>query len=207
MNSKHHRSRHDAARDDSSEEWGRRLRSGDSAAVDVVRQRVHRILSNRRLRIPAQERDDLAQEVMTELWRAVNRTGFDFTAGFWGFVEVVTSRRCIDWLRARRIHEPLPEDLEEASMNPFDRAVEAERTASVSRVVQALEPGCRELITRRMFEGASFREIAQQTGKSEVALRVQLYRCIRSARNLLDELLREAKRESDRPTGSTSQGR
>lgn len=35
---------------------------------------------------------------MTEIWRAVNRSGFDVSLGFWGFVETVTARRCIDWL-------------------------------------------------------------------------------------------------------------
>ena len=78
------------------------MRLGEAAAVDHVRARVRKILAFKRLRIPDQDRDDLEQEIMTEVWQAVNRPEFDFTAGFWGFVEIVTSRRCIDWLRSRK---------------------------------------------------------------------------------------------------------
>ena len=107
-------------------EWARRMRLGEAAAVDHVRARVRKILAFKRLRIPGQDRDDLEQEIMTEVWQAVNRPGFDFTAGFWGFVEVVTSRRCIDWLRSRKVSAPISEESpgwwqEPASENPRQR--------------------------------------------------------------------------------------
>jgi RNA polymerase sigma factor (sigma-70 family) len=168
------------------------MRLGEAAAVDHVRVRVRRILAFKRLRIPAQDRDDLEQEIMTEVWRAINRPGFDFTAGFWGFVEVVTSRRCIDWLRSRKVGLPLSENLLDRGRNPLQKTLDNERANLADRLLSALEPDCRELIVLRLREGRSYSMIARDLGKKEGALRVQMYRCIRSAQQLLGGFLADA---------------
>ncbi len=164
------------------------MRLGDPDAVDHVRRRVQRILSFKRLRIPDQDRDDLEQEIMAEVWQAVNRPEFDFTAGFWGFVEVVTSRRCIDWLRARREGYPLAENIRDKGRNPVEQVLDRERARMASQVLGTLEPGCRELIGMRLNKGMSYKDIAQILGKSEGGLRVQMYRCIRVARDILNRI-------------------
>ena len=126
---------------------------------------------------------------MTEVWQAVNRPGFDFAAGFWGFVEIVTSRRCIDWIRAQK-GEPVPytADLRDGGRNPFERVLDGERAKIASQVLQALEPECRKLIAMRLHEGISYKEIARILGKSEGALRVQFYRCVRGARDVVNRM-------------------
>lgn len=185
----------------SSEEWGRRLRLGDPEAVGRVRERVRRILSARRLAIATDEREDLEQDVMTEVWRAVNRSGFDLAGGFWGFVEVVASRRCIDYRRARRDVTTLDEEHRDGAAGPFESAVTAQRTDLASRILARLEPPCRQLVTMRLHDGMSFREIAQVLGRSEGALRVQMHRCIAKARDIADDL------ESDRRSAEEEQPR
>jgi len=151
------------------------------------------------LTIPEQERDDLKQEVVTEIWRAVNRSRFDPTGGFWGFVEVVTARRCIDWLRSRREKVDLPHELETLTASPLDSALINERTELASDILMELEPECRELITLRLRDNVSYREIANVTGKSEGALRVQFYRCIGRARRILKQFTSKRQAE-DAPT-------
>lgn len=169
----------------SSAAWALRFRRGEPDAVREVGRRVAGILTHGALAIPDDERDDLAQEVMTELWQAVNRTRFDVTAGFWGFVEVVTSRRSIDWLRRRRERIPLAEPLPDRGSGPLGRVLEHERGDLAADVLAALDPPCRELITLRLRDGASYREIARRLERSEGSLRVKLYRCIRRARGIL----------------------
>jgi len=163
------------------------MRLGDAAAVDHVRARVRKILAFKRLRIPVQDREDLEQEIMTEVWQAVNRPGFDFTAGFWGFVEVVASRRCIDWLRSRKVRLPLSEDLLDSGRNPLQKTLDNERTNLAEKVLAELDPDCRKLILLRLREGSSYAKIARDLGKTEGALRVQMYRCIRAAQQLLGD--------------------
>ena len=170
------------------EEWGRRLRRGDAAAYHRVRERVRRILSFRRLGLPEHARDDVEQETMTELWQAVNRSGFDFRAGFWGFVEVVTARRCIDWLRAQREASPASEHLSDRGASPLDRMLEGERMQIASQVIDELDPECRALITMRLREGMPYSGIARALGKSEGALRVQMHRCIRNAQRMVQRM-------------------
>ncbi len=165
------------------------MRTGEAAAVDHVRARVRRILAFKRLRIPDQDREDLEQEIMTEVWQAVNRPAFDFTAGFWGLVEVVASRRCIDWLRSRKVRLPLSENLLDSGRNPLQKTLDNERTDLGEKVLAALDPGCRELIRLRLAEGCSYSKIAHDLGRSEGALRVQMYRCLRAAQQLLEDHL------------------
>lgn len=175
----------DAAEGGTPADWARRLRRGDPSAAQEVRARVSRILQYRSLSIPEADREDLEQEIVTEVWQAVNRTGFDVSAGFWGFVEVVSSRRCIDWLRARRQGSPLSEELRFAGAGPLSGVLEKERARLASVVLAELDPSCRDLITLRLRDGLSYAEVARVSNRSEGALRVQLYRCIRAARTIL----------------------
>ena len=170
----------------SSEEWGRRLRRGEAEAVQNVRERVRRILSYRQIKIPHHMRDDLEQEIMTDLWQAVNRSSFDFSAGFWGFVETVSARRCIDWLRAQRENVPVVENIRDKAKTPLESVLSGERSELASQVLEALDPACRKIITMRLKEGISYRDMAQILGRSEGALRVQMHRCIQNARNIVE---------------------
>jgi len=170
----------------SPEAWARRFRRGDALAVQEARQRVSRILIHGALSIPPEERQDLEQEIMTEIWQAVNRPTFDYSAGFWGFVEVVTSRRCIDWLRSRRQSVGVPETMRSKDSGPLGLTLERERRARVEEVLAELDTPCRELLLARFQDDLSYDEIARRTGKTRGALRVQMYRCIRRAGALLE---------------------
>lgn len=179
-----------------SERRARSFQRGDPAAVREVRRRVSRILRYGGLAIPVEEREDLEQEVMTEIWAAVNRSGFDASAGFWSFVEVVASRRSIDWLRARRNEHSLPDVLPSPAEGPLQETLARERGELVQEVLSSIGARCRELITLRLRDGLSYREIGKTTGKSEGALRVQLYRCVRRARRLVRGIAKRDGRKS-----------
>ena len=163
------------------------MRRGDPDGISRVRDRVARIISSGRIDVPVDEREDLVQEVLAELWQAVNRKGFDFAAGFWGFVEVVTARRCIDWLRLRRQRGLVPDDLVDCDGTQLDGVLAAERSEIVAEVLEELNPECRQVILMRMKGGLSYRAMSRELGRSEGALRVQVYRCIHVARRILRE--------------------
>ena len=179
------RDREDDDTVDSPESWARQLRRGDPQAVLEVRQRVSKILAHGSLAIPLQERDDLEQEITMQVWQAVNRPQFDFFSGFWGFVEVVASRRCIDWLRSRRTTLEIPDAMTSNRPGPLGATLRAERRGRVEEVLAQLAPSCRDLILARLRDELSYEAIARKTGKTKGALRVQLYRCIQRARTLL----------------------
>jgi RNA polymerase sigma factor (sigma-70 family) len=178
----------DCSTADAGEETALGLVRGDSRAVRTVRRRVRRILSFKAIRLATHIREDLEQEVMTDVWRAVNRAGFDASRGFWGFVETVTARRCIDWLRARRLENAVPIDLADPTPCSLSRVLEGERSRLAFEVLSKLDPSCRQLIYLQVGLGKSYRQIGAMLGKSEGALRIQMYRCVRAARALLHGL-------------------
>ena len=150
---------------------------------------MRKIISFGRVRIPKDQLDDLEQEIVAQVWQAVNRPGFSPDGGFWGFVEVVAARRCIDLLRSRRESVPLVDPVPDLRKGPLRGALEDERIEVARRALGSLEPACRELITLRIREGLSFKELAERLGKSEGALRVQMYRCVEKARAACSSLL------------------
>lgn len=168
----------------------RLLRDGDGAATEIVRRRVRRIVAFRGYSIPEQDRLELEQTILTQVWRAVSRRGFE-SAHFWGLVEVVSSRRCIDWLRARRAEtgldplttppDPLPD--------PLGVILLRERRELAQRVLSRLPESCRQLIELHVVLNKSYAEMEEILGKSSGALRVQMHRCVKRAHRILRRLL------------------
>lgn len=183
----------DSEPDSGVESLARDFARGVPQAVQSVRQRVRKILFFKRYGMTDEELRDLEQEIMTQLWQAVNRSGFDPSRGFWGFVEVVTARRCIDWLRSPRRETALDglAEIAEVRPGPVATALDRERLRLAERALAQLEPSCRELLHAHFIERRSYRELAERTGKTEGALRVQLHRCVRATKNLVEHLQRD----------------
>ncbi len=137
---------------------------------------------------------------MTQVWQAVNRTGFDPTLGFWKFIEVVTTRRAIDWLRARRVEAELPAEIEAAG-DPEDSALARERAQLAHGALAQLGKPCRDLIYLRIGMNRSYRELSRLLGRSEGALRVQMHRCVERARLILVEMTGDGGTGSGRTEG------
>ena len=173
--------------EESGVEIARGLRRGSPEAVRIVRQRVRRILSSRGYRMQPETRNDLEQEVMTQLWQAVNRAGFA-SDRFWGFVEVVTARRCIDWLRTNRNFAELDEAVAATARGPLGATLARENRALAHAALAQLAKPCRDLIYMHFAMHKPYKELSALLGKSEGALRVQLHRCVSEARRILAAL-------------------
>lgn len=163
---------------------------GSTHEVEIVKRRVHRVVAYRGYGIPETERQDVEQEILAQLWSSTKRPEFDFRSGFWGFVELVATRRCIDWRRvhSKRRHSPLETDPPDSRKNVLQESLSAERLRLVSMALEKLGNPCRQLIKLHFSQRAPYRELAQRFGKSEGALRMQMVRCIRSIRGLLVKL-------------------
>lgn len=167
------------------------LRTGSPEAVAEVRERIGRIVRFRGYRIPKDEQKEIEQEIVVQVWQAVNRSSFDPQAGFWGFVEVVTVRRCIDWLRRRRPESTLEADFSgptDGRPGPLGTTLDHERTQLAYAALAQLGKPCRDLIYLHVGMGRSYKEIGTLLDKSEGALRVQMYRCVREARRIVEQL-------------------
>ena len=113
---------------------------------------------------------------------------FDPAAGFWAFVEIVAARRCVDWLRSQKTTAVLSEGLVDARNGPLGDTLEHERLELASETLAGLEEPCRKLIYLHAGLAKSYGEISSLLGKSEGALRVQMYRCLQAARRVRADL-------------------
>ena len=154
---------------------------GHPQDVQTVLHRVQRIVSCRGFGIPRDDQKDIVQEAMIQIWRAAARSSFRPEEGFWGFVEVVTARRCIDWYRRARPHLELKDNVVDSKPTPMSSALERERIELARKALAELGEACADLIRFRIELGMSFAEISHEVGRSAGALRVQFHRCIRKA--------------------------
>ena len=167
----------------------RRLAAGDEDAAALVRDRIGRVLSFRGFDISAEDRRDIQQDVVAQVWQAVREPTFNFQLGFWGFVETVTARRCIDWLRAARPQVSVEADLPDRTAGALDALLAREHVALAYAAIAQLGRECRDVVYLHAGMQRSYREIADILGVTEGALRVRLHRCVRQAREALRVLV------------------
>jgi len=171
------------------ETLGRAFRAREAEAVTQVRAVVTRMVRFRGYAIPSEDHRDLVQEVLLQLWEAVNRPDFDFNRSFEGFAALVAGRRCIDWVRTRKQTTQLSPSMAREGDGPLEHLMEEERVTIVHEVLDQLKESCRKLIRMHVGEKRTYREISGLVGRSEEALRFQMFRCIKEARAILDRIV------------------
>lgn len=176
------------------EALARQFVAGNEHAVAHVQAMIARVVRFRGYYIPTQDQGDVIQEVMLQLCQAFSRPGFSFTRNMDAFVRSVAHRRCVDWMRQRRVTEELPEVMADAAVRPDGAFLERERSDLALRVLQEMAEPCRDLIRLHAGESMTYPQIARLQGRSEGALRVQMYECLREARRILGRIHREQRR-------------
>lgn len=162
---------------------------GELPALARVREIARWVVAQRGYFIPEPEREDLLQEVLLNVYRAASKEGFRLQHGAEAFVRSVAHRRCIDWVRRhRRVVEAGVKPNNPRPSSPEDEVVATERLRLARRVLVSLPEACRELIVRRTVEGRSYAEISRLEGRSEQALRNQLYKCLKKAQEMFRDL-------------------
>ncbi len=169
----------------------RRLLLGDADAVARVGALLRLMVGERGHFIPPDQRDDVIQEAMLDLWRAIVRPDFTLRHGLDAFVRIVAHRRCLDWMRRRRDTAPLDERLTSNARRPDDALIERQTAARREWILARLSEGCRELIRLRVGDRLSYRQIGERLCRSEGALRNQMYKCLVRARRLVDRSERD----------------
>lgn len=140
------------------------------------------------------DRDDLSQEILLAIWRALPR--FRGESSERTFVFRVAHNRGITYRGRRRRHlPPLPEegDAREVPDAGPDPAARLERARRHERLVAAVGrlPGPQRLAVLLHLEGLSHREIAAVEGITEENVAVRLTRARKALRRLLGQEDRE----------------
>lgn len=133
----------------------------------------------RRRGVPTDCVDDVLQLAFLKIHRELDR--FDPNQPALPWIFVIARNVCFDWLRAH-----VRQTARTASDSALDHAqapVAREADADLEQALGELTPQQRELVTLRVEEGLSFREISARSGRTEVSLRKQFQRIVSSLRN------------------------
>jgi RNA polymerase sigma-70 factor (ECF subfamily) len=157
------------------------------------RPRVARIVS--RYARDAAEADDLAQEAFVKALQALD--SFAGRAPFEHWLSRVAVRTCYDTLRARRRRPELRfsdlSDDQQAWLEQFgaesDDAPAREAKEVVWKVMEALPPDARLVLTLLEIEDRSVRDVAALTGWSVPLVKVRAFRARRLMRRACERLM------------------
>jgi RNA polymerase sigma-70 factor (ECF subfamily) len=129
--------------------------------------------------------EDLTVEAFWRAHRAHAR--FDAAKGnFAGWLRRIATNVAIDHLRSSRAELPLPEDLPAAAPLPLQEQTELRR--HIHAAIAKLSPNVRSAVLLALVEEEPYEEIASALGISVNAVKVRVFRGVRSLRKELSRL-------------------
>lgn len=158
---------------------------GDPETCERVERWVREIIHFRYSRIPADDRDDVVQETVASVWRAVSRPAFELRTSLRAVVRRIAIARCIDRHRKLRLTEPLDESLPDPRPDPGEALLTHDRQDRVRWALQSLGANCREILRLYFLERMTYGAIAERLGRAESTMRVRMFHCMKRIRNLL----------------------
>jgi RNA polymerase sigma-70 factor (ECF subfamily) len=158
--------------------------AGEPAAVRQVERWAWEIVYFRWGSIPPEEREDVVQDAVAGVWRAVTRPGFRLRTHLRALVRRVAAARCIDRMRRRRPTATLDPALADPAPGPYDRVLRDDERARLRWAVQSLDERCRELIREHFFEDVDYTQMAERRQRAESTIRVHMFNCMKAIRRL-----------------------
>jgi RNA polymerase sigma-70 factor (ECF subfamily) len=144
----------------------------------------------RRQGVPSDRVEDVVQEILLTIHRA--RATYDPRRPFLPWLRAIAQRRAIDALRSRYRHGTLEvqdDDAARAVASPAPDAGEdlarADQNKILAAAVAALPPGQRQAVELLALQESTLEEASGKTGRSKVALKVNLHRAIHALRKTL----------------------
>lgn len=163
--------------------------SGDESALAQVRRWVRGAVGPYRFRLAA-EIDDIEQEILIDLLRALAAGRFEGRSSLATYVRRMVHHKCLNRLRSRRGRQWVDcsdVELVDPEPTPFERERRRGELALGLRVLAAMPERCRELWTM-IHRGLSYEAMSERLGVAAGTLRVRVLRCREKALALRDLL-------------------
>jgi len=172
-----------------------RFRAGEREAFDELYLRHHGFVYNICLGFSSdpEEAHDLAQETFVRVHRAL--ANFRGESQFKTWVYRIAVNYCLQERRKKRPAteadpEPEPRERGDSSVEQsLEQSLEAEQ---VRKIVAALSPSYRSVLSLRYFEDLSYEEIAHVMGWSLSSVKVTLHRARRAFKKRWDAITQES---------------
>ena len=152
-------------------------RSGDRAAFASLHRSfapmVHAVLL---ARVPAQEAEDLVQDVFVKALAKLHTLTKPEAIGAW--LATLARNRAADFYRSRKRHATLPDEIRAPLRHDMD-------AREVLAAIRALPESYCETLIMRLVQGMTGPEIADRTGLTPGSVRVNLHRGMKMLRKRL----------------------
>jgi RNA polymerase sigma-70 factor, ECF subfamily len=163
--------------DDEADSWlVGRARAGDRTAYEELvrrhRDRIYRIAL--RMLGNAADADDVAQDVVIQLWTALS--GFAGTSAFTTWLYRVVVNRCLNHRRSQRPYNELDDVDHPRVAGPEQRVLAGQELQAGLAAISALPDEQRVPLVLVQLEGLSYREAAAVTKTTEATVRGRLAR-------------------------------
>jgi len=176
----------------------RRVRAGDAQARELLMRRYLPALRRwAHGRMPAYARDlddtdDLVQVTLLRSLQHLNEFEAERPGAFLAYLRQTLLNEIRDQLRRhvrRPFHEAIDETLPDADLpTPLERISGSERLRAYETALAKLPARQQELLVMRLEFGMSFADIAAETGSTQGAARIMVWRALQEmARSVLDE--------------------
>lgn len=161
------------------------FRCGDPEAIAAVARLARHMVGEKGYYVLPDDREDLVQEILIHVHRAVSGPGFRLRSGFDGLVRSVAHRRCVDWMRRHKRGADEPASVAAAPPDPEKVLLSQERIERGLHVLRNLGWACREIIRMRIGEGLRYRQIAERLDRTEESVRSHMYKCLKRAKQIV----------------------
>jgi RNA polymerase sigma factor (sigma-70 family) len=145
-----------------------------------------------------QDADDLTIEAFGKAFKNLRQYTPDYAFSTWLFR--IASNNCIDFIRKRKINEPISFNLSEpgeggddladilpaTTRNPEEDIIRQQKIQALKEIVEKLKPHYRKLIELRYYEERSYEEISVELDLPIGTVKAQLFR----AREFLYHILK-----------------
>ena len=163
----------------------RRFLLGETTACRSVERWAWEIVYFKHYYIPHDEREDLVQQTIADVWSAVSSPDFALSRGLRSLVRAIAGRRCVDYLRRHRPTAELEDEAADPGPGPYEDLFRKDERARVRWALQELGRKCQELIRLHFLEELTYAEIAARREKAESTMRVHMFTCMKKIRRLL----------------------
>jgi RNA polymerase sigma factor (sigma-70 family) len=178
-----------AAKNDEGSDLVRRFLQEDREAVARVEASIRRVVRFKGYYIPYGARADIVQEALGDLVAALGRDPGG-VRDLEALARTIAHRQCVTWVRRHRARGEPAAHRDPVADGPEGSLLARERLGLALEVLARLKEPCRELLRLRYVEEMEFARIGRLLGRSEGALRTQMWDCMKEARGILDGIQR-----------------
>ncbi len=168
--------------------------AGDESAFNIIANKYKDKIywHARRMTGNHLDADEIVQEVLLVLYKKLK--DFQFKSSLYTWIYRITSTRTINYLKKKKIRQIFSIDDEAGSKLSFSEDVvknieDKERLERVEKALQKVPSKQREVFLFRVYEGLSYEEISEITGKSVGGLKANYFH----AANKIMELMKDEK--------------